>query len=53
MPKLEELSRREFAKNIAKAYLGVNAVVWGSDLIAKTKRVDINLNIKEARFSLM
>ena len=36
---LEELSRREFAKNIAKAYLGVNAVVWGSDLIAKTNRV--------------
>ena len=35
---LEELNRREFAKNIAKAYLGVNAVVWGSDLIAKTNR---------------
>ena len=35
----EELSRRDFAKTIAKAYLGVNALIYGPNLIAKTTRV--------------
>lgn len=35
----EELSRREFAKTIAKTYLGVNALIYGPDLIARTTRV--------------
>jgi len=39
MKKLNELSRREFAKQMAKTYLGVNALVYGNDLIAKTVRV--------------
>ncbi len=36
---LDELSRRQFAKQIAKSYLGVNALVYGSELIAKTTRI--------------
>ena len=36
---LDELSRRDFAKQIAKSYLGVSALVYGSDLIAKTTRI--------------
>lgn len=39
MKSLDDLSRREFAKQIAKTYLGVNALIYGNDLIAKTKRV--------------
>ena len=35
----EELTRRQFAQNIAKAYLGVNALIYGQDLIARTQRV--------------
>ena len=35
----EELSRRDFAKTIAKTYLGVNALIYGPNLIAKTTRV--------------
>jgi len=35
----EELTRRQFAQNIAKAYLGVNALIYGQDLIARTERV--------------
>ena len=34
----EDLSRREFAKSIAKTYLGVSALFYGSDLIAKLER---------------
>ena len=36
---IEELSRREFAKTIAKTYLGVNALIYGPNLIARTTRV--------------
>jgi hypothetical protein len=39
MKMLDELSRRNFAKQIAKSYLGVNALIYGSELIAKTTRV--------------
>jgi hypothetical protein len=39
MKMLDELSRRQFAKQIAKSYLGVNALVYGSELIAKTTRI--------------
>ena len=39
MKNLDDLSRREFAKQIAKSYLGVSALVYGSELIAKTTRV--------------
>lgn len=39
MNMLDELSRRDFAKQIAKSYLGVSALVYGSDLIAKTTRI--------------
>ena len=35
---IEELSRREFAKTIAKTYLGVNALIYGPNLIARTTR---------------
>tara|TARA_B100001094_G_C18187044_1_gene804505 strand:+ start:1687 stop:2952 length:1266 start_codon:yes stop_codon:yes gene_type:complete len=35
----ETLSRRAFAQSLAKTYLGVNAIVYGSDLIAATGRV--------------
>lgn len=35
----EELTRRQFAQNIAKAYLGVNALIYGQDLIARTERI--------------
>ena len=35
----DELTRRQFAQNIAKAYLGVNALIYGQDLIARTERV--------------
>ncbi len=34
-----ELTRRQFAQNIAKAYLGVNALIYGQDLIARTTRI--------------
>ena len=36
---LDELSRRQFAKQIAKSYLGVSALVYGSELIANTTRI--------------
>lgn len=39
MKTLDELSRREFAKHLAKGYLGVNALLYGPDLISKTVRV--------------
>ena len=39
MNMLDELSRGDFAKQIAKSYLGVSALVYGSDLIAKTTRI--------------
>tara|TARA_Y100001938_G_C8095566_1_gene437935 strand:- start:2156 stop:3463 length:1308 start_codon:yes stop_codon:yes gene_type:complete len=39
MKMLDELSRREFAKQIAKSYLGVSSLIYGSDLIARTTRV--------------
>lgn len=35
----DELTRRQFAQNIAKAYLGINALIYGQDLIARTERV--------------
>jgi hypothetical protein len=35
----DELTRRQFAQNIAKAYLGVNALIYGQDLIARTQRI--------------
>ena len=35
----DELTRRQFAQNIAKAYLGVNALIYGQDLIARTTRI--------------
>ena len=35
----DELTRRQFAQNIAKAYLGVNALIYGQDLIARTERI--------------
>ena len=35
----EEISRRDFAQQIAKAYLGVNALIYGDQLIAKTVNV--------------
>jgi hypothetical protein len=39
MKMLDELSRRNFAKQIAKSYLGVSALVYGSDLIGNTTRI--------------
>ena len=36
---LDELSRRDFAKQIAKSYLGVSALVYGSELMAKSVRI--------------
>lgn len=39
MKMLDELSRRDFAKQIAKSYLGVSALVYGSELMAKSVRV--------------
>ncbi len=39
MNMLDELSRRDFAKQIAKSYLGVSALVYGSELVAKTTRI--------------
>lgn len=38
MKMLDELSRRQFAKQIAKTYLGVNALVYGSEMFAETVR---------------
>jgi len=38
MKMLDELSRRNFAKQIAKSYLGVSALVYGSELTANTTR---------------
>jgi hypothetical protein len=38
MKMLDELSRRQFAKQIAKTYLGVNALAYGSELIAESVR---------------
>lgn len=35
----ETLSRRAFAQSLAKTYLGVNAIVYGSDLVAATGQV--------------
>lgn len=35
----EEISRRDFAQQIAKAYLGVSALIYGDQLIAKTVNV--------------
>ena len=35
---LDELSRRQFAKQIAKTYLGVNALAYGSDLLGESVR---------------
>jgi hypothetical protein len=35
----DEISRRSFAKQIAKSYLGVSALVYGSDLIANSVRI--------------
>lgn len=35
---LDELSRRQFAKQIAKTYLGVNALAYGSELIGEPVR---------------
>ena len=35
---LDELSRRQFAKQIAKTYLGVNALAYGSELIGESVR---------------
>ena len=39
MKTLDELSRREFAKHLAKGYLGVNALLYGPDLMSETVRV--------------
>ena len=39
MNMLDELSRRDFAKQIAKTYLGVSTLIYGSELIAKTTRM--------------
>jgi hypothetical protein len=39
MKMLDELSRRDFAKQIAKSYLGVSTLVYGSELMAKSVRV--------------
>ena len=36
---LDELSRRNFAKQIAKSYLGVSALVYGSELTGNTTRI--------------
>ncbi len=36
---MNELSRRSFAKQIAKSYLGVSALLYSSDLAARTTRV--------------
>ena len=38
MKMLDELSRRQFAKQIAKTYLGVNALAYGSDLLGESVR---------------
>ena len=38
MKMLDELSRRQFAKQIAKTYLGVNALAYGSELIGQSVR---------------
>lgn len=38
MKMLDELSRRQFAKQIAKTYLGVNALAYGSELIGEPVR---------------
>jgi len=38
MKMLDELSRRQFAKQIAKTYLGVNALAYGSELIGESVR---------------
>ena len=35
----EEISRRDFAQQIAKAYLGVSALIYGDQLIAKTVNI--------------
>jgi len=35
----EELTRRSFAKQIAKSYLGISALVYGSELMSMTTRV--------------
>ena len=36
---LDDLSRRDFAKQIAKSYLGVSALVYGSELMGKSVRI--------------
>ena len=36
---LDELSRRQFAKQIAKTYLGVSALAYGPDLIGESVRM--------------
>lgn len=36
---LDELSRRNFAKQIAKSYLGVSALVYGSELTGNATRI--------------
>lgn len=36
---LDDLSRRDFAKQIAKSYLGVSALVYGSELMGQSVRV--------------
>lgn len=38
MKMLDELSRRQFAKQIAKTYLGVNALAYGSEIFAQAVR---------------
>lgn len=38
MKMLDDLSRRDFAKQIAKSYLGVSALVYGSELMGKSVR---------------
>lgn len=38
MKMLDDLSRRDFAKQIAKSYLGVSALIYGSELVARTSR---------------
>ena len=35
----EELTRRSFAKQIAKSYLGISALVYGNELMSMTTRV--------------
>ena len=36
---MKNLNRREFAKYIASTYLGVNALMWNSELAGQTQRV--------------